>query len=89
MDEDGGAVNLGGDVIGTYIHGIFDNDAFRKAFMNHLRLKKGRSPVSARASMDEGETRIGIDWDREYNKLAAIVRSNVDMNKLYEIVNGT
>jgi adenosylcobyric acid synthase len=89
MDDDGGAVNREGDIIGTYIHGIFDNDAFRKAFLNHLRLKKGLSPVSARASIDKGEDKSGIDWDREYDKLADFVRSNVDMNRLYEIVNGT
>ena len=89
MDDDGGAVNRDGNVIGTYIHGIFDNDAFRQAFLNHLRLKKGLSPVSVRASMDKGENKSGIDWDIEYNKLADFVRRNIDMDTVYEIINCT
>jgi len=89
MDDDGGAVNRDGNVIGTYIHGIFDNDAFRQAFLNHLRLKKGLSPVSAGASMDKGDNKSGIDWDMEYNKLADFVRRNIDMDTVYDIINGT
>ena len=35
-----GCVSANGNVIGTYIHGIFDNDEFRSGLINYLRLKK-------------------------------------------------
>ncbi len=81
MDDGGGAVSPDGNVIGTYIHGIFDNDAFRHAFLDHIRMKKGlTSPGNGK------KNKCGIDWDEEYNKLANIVRSNIDMDKVYEIM---
>ncbi len=36
-----GAVSRDGRVFGTYLHGIFDNDRFRTAFLNRLRTAKG------------------------------------------------
>ena len=36
-----GAVSPDGRVFGTYLHGIFDNDGFRTAFLNRLRRGKG------------------------------------------------
>ena len=77
----GGAVS--GNVIGTYIHGIFDNDGFRQAFLDYIRKKKGL------AMYKKGNKRGGIDWDIEYNKLADVMRRNSDMNKVYEILNRT
>jgi len=74
MDEGGGAVY--GNVIGTYIHGLFDNDEFRQAFLNYIRTRKGQTPLKSSE----------INWDKEYNKLAGLVRSNIDMEKIYEII---
>jgi adenosylcobyric acid synthase len=42
-----GAVSPDGRVFGTYLHGIFDNDGFRIAFLNRLRLEKGLRPLNA------------------------------------------
>jgi adenosylcobyric acid synthase len=36
-----GAVSPDGRVFGTYLHGIFDNHAFRTAFLNRIRREKG------------------------------------------------
>jgi len=84
--DGGGAVY--GNVIGTYIHGIFDNDAFRRAFLDHVRAIKGLSPLRAdeTKTKSEDKNKRGIDWDAEYNKLADVVRSGVDMDKLYDII---
>jgi adenosylcobyric acid synthase len=84
-DDEGGAVSSDGNVIGTYIHGIFDNDGFRRAFLNHVRRKKGLPLLSADES--KSDRRSAIDWDTEYNKLADLVRSNIDMSKVYGIIN--
>ena len=89
MDTCGGAVNSAGTVIGTYIHGIFDNDSFRWAFLDYLKRKKGLSLVRRDASRDNGEYKSGVDWDMEYNKLAELVRSNSDMDTVYGIINCT
>ncbi len=77
----GGAVS--GNVIGTYIHGIFDNDGFRQGFLDYIRKKKGL------AMYKKGDKSSGINWDIEYNKLADVIRINSDMNKVYEILNCT
>jgi adenosylcobyric acid synthase len=84
-DEPGGAVYS--NVIGTYIHGIFDNNAFRRAFLNHVRAKKGLLPLSISEYNGGGKAEMRIDWNSEYDKLADIVRRNIDMNKVYEILN--
>lgn len=57
---------------GTYIHGIFDNDLFRRSVINMIRLQKGLSPVDTVCSYS------GIK-EQALNKLAAIVMENVDM----------
>jgi adenosylcobyric acid synthase len=42
-----GAVSSDNRVMGTYIHGIFDNSGFRSALLNRLRRKKGLSTVTS------------------------------------------
>ena len=79
-DEGGGAVC--GNVIGTYIHGLFDNDGFRQAFLNYIRARKGLTTLESKSKSKKPT----IDWDTEYNKLAGLVRNNIDMEKVYEIL---
>ncbi|MDD2703654.1 MAG: cobyric acid synthase [Candidatus Omnitrophica bacterium] len=71
-------------VWGTYIHGLFENDRFRGKFLDYLR--KGT---------DRGRQRSGIKKDprsfleakeKEYDKLAALVRKNLDMRKIYSLL---
>jgi adenosylcobyric acid synthase len=78
-DDGGGAVS--GNVIGTYIHGIFDNDGFRQAFLDYMRRKKGLPTLNQNENKSSG-----IDWDIEYNKLADVMRRNSDINRVYEIL---
>ncbi|MHC1636381.1 MAG: cobyric acid synthase [Candidatus Methanospirareceae archaeon] len=81
--DSGGGANLEGNVIGTYIHGIFDNNAFRRAFLDYVRKKKGITTLSGKHKHREN---TGIDWDAECNKLAKVVRNSIDMEKIYEIM---
>lgn len=60
---DDGAISNNGNVIGTYVHGIFDNDEFRLELINNLRKKRGLSPMLA-------EELSTVDKERQYDKLA-------------------
>ena len=48
-----GAVSTDGRIMGTYLHGIFDNDGFRAALLNRLRRQKGLSTVTPVTTGDD------------------------------------
>ncbi|MGC4096816.1 MAG: hypothetical protein QM706_06840 [Nitrospira sp.] len=50
--EDGldGAIRADGLVWGTYIHGVFDEPEFRRAWLNRARARKGLPPLEIHAS---------------------------------------
>jgi len=72
-----GTVTNNGRCWGTYIHGLFDNDSFRRHFLNGLRKKKGWKdlPVS-----------INYDVNKEIDKLACLVRNNLNLSLVYKIL---
>jgi adenosylcobyric acid synthase len=76
---DDGAVSNNGNVIGTYLHGIFDNDEFRLKLINHLREKKGFSPILP-------EELSTVDKERQYDKLAALFRKHINMDLIYDVI---
>ncbi|MBQ9338078.1 MAG: cobyric acid synthase [Lentisphaeria bacterium] len=61
-------------VLATYLHGIFDDDAFRRHFLNGLRRRKGLSPLPQ-------QTEYG--FEPALNRLADHVRARIDLKKLY------
>ena len=65
MGAEFGAMNTSGSVWGMYLHGIFDNDEFRKAFLDFLRRRKGipvrNSLISYRDFRTEQLDRLA-DW---------------------------
>ncbi|MDA8077879.1 MAG: cobyric acid synthase [Nitrospiraceae bacterium] len=65
-----GAINR--NCWGTYLHGIFDNDLFRREIINTLRRRKGLAPLEPCSFYAE---LVGEAIDR----LADVVRDNVDM----------
>jgi adenosylcobyric acid synthase len=75
-----GCVSLNGNVIGTYIHGIFDNDEFRSKLIDYLRLKKGLRPSNGRCADFKTIKEL------RYNELADIVRRNINMNLVYSMM---
>jgi len=77
VSMDDGAVSSDGNVIGSYLHGIFDNDEFRLELINRLRESKGLTPMQA----DELNT---VDKETEYDKLADWFREHIDMDFIYE-----
>ncbi len=74
---DDGAVSDDGNVIGSYLHGIFDNDEFRLGLINRLRKNKGLSPMLA-------EELSSVDKEKQYDKLADWFREHIDMDLIYE-----
>ena len=77
-NREDGAVSSDLRAWGTYLHGVFDSDGFRKSFLDGIRKRKGI------------ETTAAGSYDRlkqeGFDKLAAIVRGSIDMKKVYEIL---
>ncbi len=62
----------------TYLHGVFDDDRFRRTWLDEVRARKGLAPlggVTARYGTEEA-----------LNRLAAHVRSRIDMKNLYRML---
>ncbi len=74
-----GGVNVDGNVFGTYLHGIFENDNFRRSIIQSLKRKNGVKNDDEMFNYKEYK-------DKEYNKLADIARNNLDVDKLKEIM---
>lgn len=68
------------NVAGTYLHGIFDEVGFCGRLIETLcRQKGGNSAVSGQMSFWEYK-------QREYDKLADVIRENMDMEYLYRVM---
>ena len=67
------------NVAGTYIHGIFDNSEFTNHFLNEVRKFKGLDRIDENFSYSDYK-------NREYDKLAEVLRENIDIKKIYEIM---
>ena len=67
-----GAVSTDQRVFGTYIHGIFDEDDFRHAFLEAARAACGLAPLAARAF-------VAAERQSRLDRLAAHVRSSLDL----------
>lgn len=67
--------------IGTYLHGIFDNNEFRRAWLNEIRRAKGLSALGSETSYRE-------DRELAFERLAAHVRCSLHMEQIYRILKG-
>ena len=67
------------NIAGTYIHGIFDNSEFTSHFLNEVRKLKGLDRIDENFSYSDYK-------NREYDKLAEVLRENLDIRKIYEIM---
>ena len=63
-------------VWGTYLHGVFDADAFRHALLNRLRRERGLAPLAGAAYG------LGPELDR----LADAVEAGLDMTAVYRLL---
>lgn len=75
-----GSVNEKGNVVGTYLHGIFDEIDFTRALLNNIRESKGLEKVDTNVDSFEAFKQ------GEYDKLADLLREHLDIKKIYEIM---
>jgi adenosylcobyric acid synthase len=79
MREDGEVIGLAaaeGRIWGTYLHGIFDDDQFRRWFVDRLRQARGMAPV--------GRILAAYDVDAALDRLADVVRENLKISAIYQ-----
>lgn len=74
-----GAASPTGLVWGTYLHGLFDGDEFRRSFLNRLRLFKGWAPLS-------GQTMMLEHAQNAFDQLADMVRQNIELDQIYTLL---
>jgi adenosylcobyric acid synthase len=70
-----GAVGADGAVIGTYVHGIFDADEFRHAFIRAARAACGLAPPRELAA-------VATERDARLNQLATHVENALDVDAM-------
>lgn len=75
VDETDGCMDRGGWVFGTCLHGLFENDLFRRRLLNALRARRGMRPL-------EPATPADVVRERTSNRLAQVVRERLDLSAL-------
>ena len=60
----------------TYLHGVFDDDAFRRAWLDHVRADIGLAPQCRQLA--------AYDLEKALDRLADIVREHSDMETIYQ-----
>ena len=76
--EHEGASSHGGTVVGTYLHGLFANDALRRALLVQLAMRRGLA----------ADPRWGTpsDASERYDRLADIVAASCDLGAIGKLV---
>tara|TARA_Y100001936_G_scaffold253770_1_gene320812 strand:- start:3817 stop:5340 length:1524 start_codon:yes stop_codon:yes gene_type:complete len=74
-----GITNGSGTIIGTYLHGFFDNDTFRQSLLNYVRTKKSIAPPIQ--SFDYCQFR-----QNELDRLEKLFIESVNMKQISEII---
>ncbi|WP_201756809.1 cobyric acid synthase [Isachenkonia alkalipeptolytica] len=90
--EDGsfdGSIDEKNQIFGTYLHGIFENDDFRRDLIGHLKKKRildtteGKDFISA---VEEAGSSFKELKNQEYNRLATMMEEYVDMDALLRVM---
>ncbi|MDE2824583.1 MAG: cobyric acid synthase [Chloroflexota bacterium] len=76
VDMPDGALDEEGLTLGTYLHGLFHNRAVRRSILEYAARRRGATLPEAGADVEPGA---------EYDKLAALVRENLDMELVYRV----
>lgn len=79
--EDGLCIGSGredGRIWGTYLHGIFDADEFRRWFIDGLRTRKGLKPLR--------KVQAVYDLEPALDRLASVARQSLQVDKIYKFM---
>jgi adenosylcobyric acid synthase len=76
VEANDGACNHNGRVFGTYLHGLFDNDVFRRAWLESLGGQPG--------GLDFSEQRL-----RAYDRLADVLEGSLNIDRLDQMIDRT
>lgn len=79
--EDGNVVGFrseNGLIWGTYLHGIFDADIFRRWFIDRLRVRRRFAPV--------GKILTVYDLEPALDRLAEVVRRHLKIDEIYRLM---
>jgi cobyric acid synthase CobQ/L-threonine-O-3-phosphate decarboxylase len=79
--KDGTVIGWGREdamVWGTYLHGVFDADGFRRSFLDRLRVRKGLAPLNT--------VQVAYDLEAALDRLASVVRDSLDMERIYRLL---
>ena len=76
--ESGGVGNQNQTIWGTYLHGIFDADPFRRWFIDRLPHRRGLAPLK--------NVQAAYDLEPAFDRLAEAVRSQIDMQAIYRLL---
>ncbi|MDQ5987226.1 MAG: Cobyric acid synthase [Syntrophus sp. SKADARSKE-3] len=67
-----------GLVWGTYLHGVFDADPFRRWFLDRLRVRLGFQPI--------GKILMPYDLEPAFDRLADVVRRSLKIREIYRLM---
>jgi adenosylcobyric acid synthase len=77
--SDGEVIGAGrGNVWGTYMHGVFDADEFRRWFIDRLRKRRGFQPL--------GRICAPYNLEPALDRLAEVVRKSIRMDAVYRLM---
>ncbi len=73
-----GITSSAGHIWGSYLHGLFDSDSFRRWFIDGLRVRKGLEKYNG--------PNICYDLEPAFDRLADTVRQGLDMDQIYKLL---
>jgi adenosylcobyric acid synthase len=74
-----GTLSEDGNILGTYIHGLFHNDDLRRAILSELAARKGKQLPAVTSSFSQNE---------QYDRLADHVRKSLNMDLILRLLDG-
>lgn len=79
VTNDGRSIGMGSELVwGSYLHGLFDADPFRRWFIDRLRTRKGLPALNQIMAV--------YDIAPALDRLADAVRERIDIRKIYQLM---